>query len=138
MSIPTRFIDKDEFTTLMDLEGDTIPLFKLAAVPFSPPTPEEPNGPIDYNKNYQTIRIMMLNVLEPRLYRDDNKVVFIVLPGYEALTYEVASDIHPHHEEWCYRFSPYSWDGEEHMADATYLFKPDTVPNFELGNVETH
>lgn len=138
MKTPTRFIDKEEFNSLMELENNTIPLFKLAAIPFLPPTPDEPNGPIDYSKEYKTIRIMMLNVLEPRLYRDENKVVFIVLPSYETVTYEIASAIHPEHDEWGYRFSPYSWDGEEHMADATYLFKDETIPNFDLSNTATY
>ena len=141
-AIPTRFIDKAEFDDLMKLEGGSLPLYKLVAIPFVPPTPEgmePPEGIIDYD-NYKasTIRVLLLNVTEPRLYKDEQGLVFIVLPSYDIVTHEVASTIFPRTDVWCYRFSPYSWDSKDDMDLAAYLFPENTVPNFELNNVETH
>lgn len=137
MAIPTRFIDKEEFDELMKLEGNVLPLFKLAAIPFAPPTPEHPGGGMDY-ENYKAVRILMLNVAEPRLYRDENKIVFVVLPSFDVVTYAIASDAHAIHDAWCYRLTPYNWDNDDHMAQAAYLFSEGTIPAFNLDNVDTH
>jgi hypothetical protein len=137
MTIPTRFIEREEFNGLMRLEGNVFPLFKLVAIPFNPPTPDHPNGPVDYG-NYKAIRVLMLNVIEPRLYRDENGIVFVVLPNFDVVTYDIAADAHPIHDAWCYRFSPYNWDDNDHLGQAVYLFSDDTIPAFNLDDVDTH
>lgn len=135
--MPTRFIDREEFTELMHLEGDSFPLYKLVAIPFGPPTPEGVPDPPEA-KTFPTVRILMLNVAEPRLYRDENGIVFVVLPSFDVVTYDIASDAHPVHGEWCYRFSPYNYDGKSDISDAAFLFNEAAVPTFELEDFTTH
>ena len=134
MTVPTRFIEENEFAELMKIEGDTIPLYKLVAIPFAPPTPDEP----DHTEDYPAIRVLFLNVSEPRLYRDRHKVVFVVLPGFADLDFEQARDAHPVKDNvWCYRLTPYTWDTDSDLVLAAYLFPEDTVPPFVLDDVET-
>ena len=139
MAIPTRFIEKEEFEELLAVEeGDTIPLYKLTAIPFQPPRPDNTDGesPLDGGKS--AVRVMMLPVIEPRLYRDPNKVMFVVYPSFNTLTYSDAQDMHPIKGAWCYRFTPYGWDGAEPLADATYLFEDTVVEAYDLADVTTH
>lgn len=137
MAIPTRFIETKEFEELLAVEeGDTIPIYKLTAVPFHPPHPEgvEPHEePVE-----QSIRVMLLPVVEPRLYRDPHKVTFVVFPSFDTIDYAAAQDMHPVKGAWCYRFTPYHWAEGSPLVHATYLFKDEPVPAFELGNTETH
>jgi len=133
--IPTRFIEQPEFIELMALEGSSYPVYKLSAIPFDPPIPghEDP----DWN-NYATVRILMLNVLEPRLYRDLNNVIFVVLPSFDVVTYDVASDAHPSHGAWCYRFSTYTYGLDDDMSEATFLFNEKVLPPFDVEEIYTH
>jgi len=122
----------------MKLEGDLFPgLFKLTAIPFKPPTPSSPAGEIDYD-DYPAIRIMFMNVSEPRLYRDENNIVFVVLPAFADIDYEMVSDAHPIHDEWCYRLSPYDWDEDSALVAAEYIFRDDILADFDISDVMTH
>lgn len=135
----TRFIEEEEFKALAALEGDTIALFKLVAIPFKPPTPDGEDMP-DYT-NYQngsTIRVLMLNVSEPRLYKDSNGIVFVVLPGYDVVTYDVANDVHPTKDAWCYRMAPYTWNAGSDLADAAYLFSEAPLVPYDDADLSTH
>ena len=138
MAIPTRFIEAEEFEELLELEdGDTIPIYKLTAIPFNPPRPIEDGEEEAEPVPEQSIRVMLLPVVEPRLYKDPHKAVFVVFPSFDNITYEAAQDMHPVKEAWAYRFTPYHWDGTSPLVHATYLLN-QTAPVFELGNTETH
>lgn len=133
----TRFIEEQEFHELIAIEGDTLPLYKLTAIPFKPPTPDGEDMP-DYHDYKSVIRVMLLNVKEPRLYKDKNKVVFLVLPSYDTVTYDVANECHPVKDAWCYRFSTYGWDKSYDLDAAVYLTSEAALPAFELGDLSTH
>lgn len=139
MAIPTRLIEAEEFERLMEVEdGDTIPVYKLTALQFEPPRPladgEAPPEPTPE----QSVRVMLLAVVEPRLYRDPSKNIFVVFPSFETLDYAAAQDLHPIKGAWAYRFAPYHWDKGSPLAHATYLVREEDVPAFELGNTDTH
>jgi len=136
MTVPTRFIEEDEFRELMKIEGEVIPAFKLVAIPFNPPAPGKPEP--DY-RDYKAIRVLLMNVAEPRLYRDPHGVIFVVLPSFDDLTFEQAQEAHPIKDGvWCYRFTPYSWDADSDIYDAAYLFPESELPAFDLDDVLTH
>lgn len=137
MAIPTRFIEREEFEELLALEeGDSIATYKLTALPFHPPHPEGEDGHEEPEE--KSIRVMLLPVIEPRLYRDPHKVTFVVFPSFETIDYAAAQDMHPVKDAWCYRFTPYHWDGSSPLVHATYLFKEEVVPPFVLGDTDTH
>lgn len=139
MAIPTRFIEAEEFEELLAVEeGDTIPLYKLTAIPFHPPLPDDVEPHPEEDDKRTAVRVMMLSVVEPRLYRDANKTIFIVYPSFNTLTYEDAQDMHPIKGAWCYRFTPFGWDGAEPLADATYLFEDTAIEAYDLTNPATH
>lgn len=139
MVMPTRFIEKEEFKELIAVEeGNTITIHKLTAIQFQPPLPEGDDWPaVDDYPESLSIRIMLLAVSEPRLYRDERGVTFVVLPSFETLTYEAAQDCLPVKGAYCYRLAPYEWDNRLPLKDAIYVFSTD-VPAFDLEDVLTH
>ena len=139
MAIPTRFIEAEEWEELLALEeGDVIAIFKLTAIPFQPPLPdgEEPHTPLADNKT--AVRVMKLPVVEPRLYRDPHKNVFIIYPSFNTLTYDDAQDMHPIKGAWCYRFAPSNWDGNDPLKHATYLFEDVALEAYDPADPATH
>jgi hypothetical protein len=137
LAVPTRFIEQPEFEELLRLEGGTITTYKLTAIPFDPPRPEHPAGLLT-EKKLSSVRVLMLPVYEPRLYRDPSGVMSVVYPSFEYLTYEAASDIHPIKNEWCYRFTPYNWDEDSELGHAEFLFKDEALADYDKSDVLTH
>lgn len=141
MAIPTRLIEQEEFQELLAVEeGDTIPIFKLTAFPFNPPLPDGEGWPEhEHPRAPAAVRVMLLPVVEPRLYRDPNKNMFVVFPSFETMEYEDAQDMHPMTGAWCYRLTPYHWDeSSSPLKDATYLFRDEWVNPFDADDPETH
>lgn len=139
MAIPTRFIEQAEYEELIAVEeGDTIPIYKLTAIDFNPPRPVSDDEPAPTEPEKGSVRVLLLAVVEPRLYRDPNKNVFVVFPSFETLDYAAAEDLHPTKGAWAYRFAPYYWDKASPLSHATYLVREEEVPAFELGNTLTH
>lgn len=139
MAIPTRFIEKDEFDDLMAQEGNVLPLFKLTALPFNPPTPD---GPAMQHPELNYVNVLLVNVAEPCLFRDkEANIGFILMNGYDTdgtFTYENFEDCHTTKGAWAYRLSPSYWDEgdwEDHdLSDAVYRFNHGEIPAWELGN----
>ena len=139
MAVPTRWLEAKEFDELMELEeGDTVPIYKLTAIPFNPPRPLDEGEEEPKKAEEQSIRVMLLAVVEPRIYKDPHKVIFVVFPSFDTLDYDKAQDLHPVKGAWAYRFTPYHWDGSSPLVHASYLVREEAVPPFVLGNTETH
>lgn len=139
MAIPTRFIEEAEFRELLQVEDDdTIPVYKLTAFQFNPPRPVEDGEDAPEPADEKSVRVMLLAVVEPRLYRDDNGVVFVVFPSFETLDYAAARDLHPDHDAWAYRFAPYYWRSDSPLSHASYLFKTEEIGAFDREDVLTH
>ena len=125
MTIPTRIIEKAEFTELQKAEGDTLVLHKLAALPFNPPRPDEKA----VKPKIVEMNILLMNVSEPVIYKDaESKMVFIILNGYDderTMTYEQFQDAHITKGAWCYRLAPSYWNPtsvEDDLDDAIFVF----------------
>jgi hypothetical protein len=118
----------------MRQEGDVIPLFSLAAIPFVPPRPDE--GAVDMSE-LPLVNVLLVNVSEPCLYRDtEAKMGFVLLPGYSpetTFTYEQFQDVHPLKGAWCYRLAPSYW--EEGDSDSYDL--DEAIYRFDHGEVVT-
>lgn len=137
--IPTRFIEKEEFDELMNQEDDVIPLFLLAAIPFSVP------GPGEEWENFSTlpeVHVLLMNAKEPCLYRDpESKMGFVILPSYAPDTYYTHTqfqEIHPVKGAWGYRLAPSGWeegDWDWSLNHAIYRFDNGEVPEkWEVNN----
>lgn len=135
MTVPTRFVEPDEFHELMRQEGDVLPLFKLTAVPFEAPTPEVPS----VDAEFVSVNVLLVNVSEPCLYRDrDAKMGFVLMNGYDSdttFTYENFQDCHIVKNAWYYRLAPAYWeegDPEEFdLDDAIFCFAPNDTGKWE-------
>lgn len=126
MTIPTRMLEKDEFDELMKQEGNVLPLFKLTAIQFNPPTPD---GPSEEFKEPVGVNVLLLNVNEPCLYRDkDANLGFVLMNGYDpdgTFTYQNFQDCHVIKNAWGYRLAPHYWEEsvwEYDLDDAIYRF----------------
>lgn len=139
MPVPTRFIEGAEYAAAIAAEDGVTVIYTLSAIPFAPPG--EDGDPIDYN-NYNIVRILRLNVDEPRIYKDPLGPVYVVLPKYHVLDYAYAQDIHPLEGMWCYRYGPYVWmgtDPESKLDEVQYLFNDnEKLARFETSNPLTH
>lgn len=131
MTIPTRIIDKPEFMELSKAEGDTITLYKLVNIPFSPPLP---NGWAKPNKDkIAAMNVLLMNVHEPVIYKDKaSNTAYIIMNGYDqeaTFTYENFQDCHLIKNSWGYRLAPSYWDPTDRtddLDDAIYRFRHET------------
>jgi hypothetical protein len=125
VTLPTKFIDNDEFEELMNQEDGVIPLFLLAAVPFLVGAPEE-EWPI--LPDLPEVNVLLLNVAEPVLYREaSTNKGFVILPGFNIMeyTYKDFEEIHPVKAAWGYRLAPNGWeegDWDYGLTSAIYVF----------------
>jgi hypothetical protein len=128
MVMPTRIIETAEFNKLMDMEGNTLPVFRLDAVKFDPPRPDgkvEPPYPVG------SVNILLMNVAEPVIYKDGDGTAFIILNGYDeenVMTYESFRDAHVVKDAWYYRLAPHYYDPfdkDYSMDECRYVFAPD-------------
>lgn len=139
--IPTKRIEESDFRELTKHFGsDPLPIFKVVALKFEPPLPEgeEPPG---YASKKPVMRLIPLNVTEPRIYTNKQGDVHIIYPMYDELTYELLQDMHPVKGAWCYRWSHLYWveaDHSSNLDEALYFFKPDYIPPFAAYDVTTH
>lgn len=125
-----RIIDKALFDSLVEQEkaqGNTVVLYKLDAIPFTPPrSMDELYKP---QKTYTQHNFLLLNVVEPMIYVDKVKgKTYIILNGYnhKNLTYEELQDVHLVKDAWAYRLAPDAWkegDRTDSLDDAHYAFK---------------
>jgi hypothetical protein len=125
MVMPTRFIDKAEFDELMKVEGSTvIPAYRLDGVPFQPPFP----GEKWQGEKYKGINILLLNVVEPVLYKDGRGNAYIILNENfdDQWDYEYFAEFHPaKHDAWFYRLCPIYWkagDIDYNLRDAKVFY----------------
>lgn len=124
MAVPTRIIEKPEFEELMRTEGSTVPLFRLDAVGFQPPRPKEQWG----GEPGISINVLMLNVIEPVIYKDGRGDAYIIMSAYDdgnTFTYANFQDCHYVKGAWYYRLAPAVWqanDDDFELAEAIYCF----------------
>jgi hypothetical protein len=127
MTVPTRFIERDEFYRLLDQEGKTAAVFKLEAIQFDPPRPDGSRLK-PYDEKLQSINILLMNVVEPVIYKDGDGTVFIILNAFDddrVMTYENFEDTHPIKGAWGYRLCPYyvDWaDKDYDLDECRYAF----------------
>jgi hypothetical protein len=155
-----RALEQEEYQELLAQEGDTLPIYVLAALHFEPPRPmtdkeaderatlEEqgvelvPNG---MQNEYLYGTVVLLNVNDACYHKEyDGSVVFVLPADRDKITYEMLSTIHSEHGAWCYRIEPRYWnpydtekDGDP-MSDAWWWFKPINIPDFDLSKENTH
>lgn len=130
MAVPTRIIEDEEFSRLMrEEQGDIIPLWRLAAIDFMPPRPDQKL----LVETTAEMNILMLNVTEPVIYKGEDRT-FIIINGYDSslLTWENFQDYHMVKGAWLYRLAPAGWE-EEDWNDpfpvAVYRFNHDAGSN---------
>lgn len=150
MAVKIREVDHEEFEELLNVEGDTVPLYFVNALHFNPPLPmtdaeaarraqlEDEDQLIPYGEQLEHtyVPVLMLKVTEPAFYKAPTGEVTFLLPPRERITYEMCNAIHPEHNAWCYRLEPRFWEafntsGESPLDDAYWYFKP--YPE-DLGN----
>jgi hypothetical protein len=121
MTVPTRFIEREEFHRLLDQEGKTAAVFKLEAIQFDPPRPDgshvEP-----YRDEIRSINVLLMNVVDPVIYRDGDGTVFFILNAFDddtVMTYENFEDTHPIKGAWGYRLCPHyvTWSDKDYDLD---------------------
>lgn len=142
MTIPTRFIERDEFEALIRQEtGDILMRYQLEGFPFLPPRPEEQMITIDPKPDH--LHLLFLNVSEPVLFRDKTDgELLIILSKYGTYEYDFYSQIHPLGTlAWYYSMAPHSfmldeWDYP--LEDSEFHFAPDAVPAYDHERIETH
>jgi hypothetical protein len=84
-------------------------VFKLEAIQFDPPRPDGSRLK-PYDDKLQSINILLMNVVEPVIYRDGDGTVFIILNAFDddtVMTYENFEDTHPIKGAWGYRLCPH-------------------------------
>lgn len=128
MTQPTGMLEQAQFEKLIEQQGGTLPTYKIVAIEFDP----DQNLPADPG-----IRVMLLNVLTPTLYRDKEGVGFVVLPSTQEMTYEGLAAAHTNKHAWCYRFTEMHYASDWDMGRARYYFKDFEQP-FVLEDTTTH
>lgn len=135
MTIPTRIIERDEFNELMAQEGDVLPLFKLTAHQFEPPRPD---GPVLHHEEIIGVNVLLLNVSEPCIFKDQSAgMAFVLMNGYDSdgtFTYENFQDCHIVKGAWFYRLAPAYWeegDWDYDLSDAIHRFNHGDIPEWK-------
>lgn len=151
-------IDHAAYQELLDQEGDTVPLYALAALHFAPPRPmtdkeaarrADTNAddwlpPYGQQEEYFYATVLLLNVDEPCYHKEyDGSMVFILPTDLGKVNYDMLSTMHPEHGAWAYRIEPRFWsayneDDDSPMDDAKWWFKDQKIKPFDLADKETH
>lgn len=142
MTIPTKFMDREEFNQLIrEEEGDTLIKWQLEAFNFTPPIPGEEVDFADANTGH--LHILFLNTLEPRLHRDQAGELLIILPSSGTYEYSDWQEMHQNKDAWFYALAPHNWDAGDWtylLDDAEFFFagEDDKLPAYDREDVLTH